>query len=225
MKRSLKQLIMAAGPSMPRPVVKALNNLTSYLELGQQAKEQHFGRPRLFPTREDLFAFAIEQIGSRQLLYLEFGVSDGGTFRYWVDAVRTPSARFVGFDSFEGLPVKWNRENPRGKFSTGGSVPEIEDERAEFVKGWLSDTLPTYRAPEHELLFVNVDVDLYSSTATCLTHVEGLLKIGSYIYFDEYNDRCNEMRAFDEFLDRTGMRFQAVAAVDNMWQWLFRRVA
>ena len=82
-----------------------------------------------------------------------------------------------------------------------------------------------YIAPDHDVLFVNVDADLYSSTTTILDHMEQLLRIGSYVYFDEYNDRCHELKAFDEFIERTGMQFEAIAVVDNMWQWLFQRVA
>ena len=29
-------------------------------------------------------------------------------------------SRFVGFDSFEGLPEDWNSENPKGHFTTQG---------------------------------------------------------------------------------------------------------
>jgi hypothetical protein len=56
-----------------------------------------------------------------------------------------------------------------------------------------------------------------------LGKVEGLLAPGSYLYFDELNDRVHELRAFDEFLARTGMRFRTVAASRELSHVAFRR--
>jgi hypothetical protein len=50
-------------------------------------------------------------------------------------------------------------------------------------------------------MVVNFDADLYSSTK---------VRVGAYLYFDEFNDRHHELRAFDEFLKETGMKFKAV---------------
>jgi glycosyltransferase involved in cell wall biosynthesis len=224
-KPGLKQAVMGLGSRVPQRLIDSANNLTSYLELGQQVTRYGFGRPRRFPRREDLFDHVIDRIGDRALLYLEFGVFQGDTTRYWAERVKSPQARFEGFDSFEGLPTTWNAAFPKGRYSVGGALPEVDDDRVSFHKGWFADTLPGYTAPEHDVLFVNVDADLYSSTVTILHHMAPLLTVGSYLYFDEYNDRCHEMKAFDEFLERTGMSFKAVGVVENMWQWLFERVA
>jgi hypothetical protein len=223
-KTAVKQAILDVGSRAPQRLIDSLNNLTSYLELGQQIRRRHFGRPSHYPTREALFDSTMTRLRSQRLLYLEFGVFEGETIRRWTRGVAHPEARFHGFDSFEGLPATWNAAYPKGLFSTGGVPPTIDDPRVEFFNGWFSDTLPGYTAPEHDVLFVDMDADLYSSTVTVLNHIEDLLTVGSYIYFDEYNDRCHELRAFDEFLERTGMQFRAIAVVDNMWQWLFQRV-
>ena len=59
---------------------------------------------------------------------------------------------------------------------------------------------------------------------TVLDAVEGLLAPGAFLYFDEFNHRADEMRAFAEFLDRTGMRFELFAATPDLAQVAFRRL-
>ena len=53
-----------------------------------------------------------------------------------------PQSRFIGFDSVVGLLEDWARNYPKGALSTGGWVPEIDDERVSLLKGWLQNTLP-----------------------------------------------------------------------------------
>ena len=134
-KSQLKRVVVDIGGRMPQRLVDSLNNLTSYVELGQQAHRRRFGRPQQFRSRDDLFDFAIARIGGRQLLYLEFGVFQGDTTRFWAARVKTPEARFHGFDSFEGLPTTWNAAYPKGRFSTGGAIPIVNDARVEFIRG------------------------------------------------------------------------------------------
>jgi hypothetical protein len=59
----------------------------------------------------------------------------------------------------------------------------------------------------HDRLVVNLDADLYSSTAFVLSQLQPRLPIGSRIYFDEFNHRADELRAFDEFLEETNFTF------------------
>jgi hypothetical protein len=46
---------------------------------------------------------------------------------------------------------------------------------------------------------------------------------GTYIYFDEFNHRNHELRAFDEFRNETGMRFSLVGVTRTMEHAAFRR--
>lgn len=71
---------------------------------------------------------------------------------------------------------------------------------------------------------MNCDADLYSSTVTVLNKIEPWLTPGSFIYFDEFDHRYDEMRAFAEFLDRTGMRFELYAASRDLAHAAFRVV-
>ena len=86
--------------------------------------------------------------------------------RQWSKLLRNPASTLHGFDSFLGLPHDWTLEgHERGYFSTEGQVPEIDDPRVRFFVGWFEETLPQYEWPEHEVLVVVLDADLYSSTS------------------------------------------------------------
>lgn len=176
--------------------------------------------------RYELFRRAAHDIAAKDVLYLEFGVAHGVSMRFWCDLLRSPQSKLHGFDSFEGLPTAWTLGGGRvaGAFSADGHLPDLGDPRTRFFKGWFSETLPKYDWPEHEQLVVNIDADLYSSAVTVLDHVEPHLRPGSLLYFDEFNHRADEMRAFDEFLDRTQMEFELVGATPQLLAVCFRRV-
>lgn len=61
-------------------------------------------------AKGELYDFAAATIGNEPLLYLEFGVYNGGSMRAVPSRFSHPQARFVGFDSFEGLPEPWNTQ-------------------------------------------------------------------------------------------------------------------
>lgn len=94
----------------------------------------------------------------------------------------------------------------------------------EFFKGWFDDTLPKYICPPHELLVINLDADLYSSTSLVLKTLQAHIAPGTYIYFDEFNHRDHELRAFDEFLNETGWKFSLVGTTQTLAQVVFRGV-
>src|SRR5689334_11269923 len=45
-----------------------------------------------------------ESLSSNVINYLEFGVADGHSFRWFVQQNANPGSRFYGFDTFTGLP-------------------------------------------------------------------------------------------------------------------------
>lgn len=154
-------------------------------------------------SREVLWQEAARDLGDKKTLYLEFGVFAGISMRYWSNLLKHPEARLQGFDSFEGLPQAWRHDYPKGEFDVGGRVPIVEDSRVEFFKGWFDQTLPKHVFPAHENLFINCDADLYTSTKTALDSCKQIIRRGTYIYFDEFNDCDHELRAFGEFLEET----------------------
>jgi hypothetical protein len=144
-------------------------------------------------------------------LYLEFGVAAGNSMRTWSEFLRHPESILHGFDCFEGLPEAWG-ECPKGTFSTGGTVPKIDDRRVQFFKGLFDQTLPMYQPPHRDLVVINIDVDLYSSAIYVLRQLRSLMRPGTCIYFDEFFSLGHEERAFREFVLETGSRFDCIGA-------------
>ena len=61
----------------------------------------------------------------------------------------------------------------------------------EFVKGWFEDTLPSLNQP---IAMAFIDVDLVSSTRTCLKYIyPRLIKGGTIFSHDGLLQRCNEV--------------------------------
>jgi hypothetical protein len=73
-------------------------------------------------------------------------------------------------------------------------------------------------------MVVNFDADLYSSTKTVLGFLKDQVRVGAYLYIDEFNDRHHELRALDEFLKETGIKFKAVGAHQILSQVISQRI-
>jgi hypothetical protein len=203
-----------------------LNGVFNYLHAGWWLQAHRFRPGVRVGSREELFRIMAAEIAERIVLYLEFGVAKGASIRQWSRLLRNPQSALHGFDSFLGLPHDWSLEgHERGYFTTGGCPPETDDPRVRFFVGWFEDTLPDYRWPEHEVLVVVMDADLYTSTATALQHVKDRLVPGSYLYFDQFHHRCDELRAFAELLDENPFTFELVAASGDLSMVAFKRVA
>ena len=165
------------------------------------------------PDRISLYQFILEREGlAGPIDYLEFGVARGASIRWWVEHNPHPDSKFVGFDTFEGLPADWE-SFPTGAFSAGGEAPAIADARCSFVKGLFQDTLPgwlTGRELTHRVV-LNIDADLYGSTLLALTQLLPRLKSGDIIIFDEFNNYLHEYRAFIDATTAHARSFTAIA--------------
>jgi hypothetical protein len=216
----IRNTLLAVGPRLSDSSIANLQRVLSYLELGRWCAHQTAGRQRVksLHADKDLFALALAQVRGTRPLYLEFGVYEGESMRWWSEHLTAPGARLIGFDSFKGLPEAW-RGLGVGHFATSGP-PIFDDPRVSFVQGWFDDTVPSFDPPEHDQLIVNIDCDLYSSTATVLQRIEQWLVPGSLLYFDELADRDHEMRALFELVTRTGARLRPLGWAQGL-HWLF----
>jgi hypothetical protein len=205
-------------------LIYRLDSALNYLEVGRWMRAHGFDTSRRFTGKHALFRVIADEVADKDVLYLEFGVHLGNSLRYWSKTLRNPRAKLHGFDSFEGLPENWNERKQKGHFSTGGQVPEIDDARVTFYRGWFEETLPAYVMPEHEVLVANLDADLYSSTLYALTALEPKLRSGDFLYFDQFMDRHHELRAFDEFLASSDIEFRFRAANRNLSAVVFQVV-
>lgn len=224
LRNTLKQAVTQVGAACSLPMLSSINSALNYLWVGRWMREQGFRVQRRAESREQMFEDIAAKIGGREVLYLEFGVYGGTSIRKWSQLLHNPSSKLHGFDSFEGLPKSWEGVD-KGRFTTGGSIPEIDDPRVSFFKGWFSDTLPKYKLPSHDVLFVTFDADLYSSTKTVLDFIRPYVSAGTYFYFDEFHFRDHELRAFDEFLSETGHVFNVIAADRGLSRVLFRCIS
>ena len=177
---------------------------------------------RRYERRYDLYRFVLEHqaLGREPIDYLEFGVARGASLEWWVRSHTHPDSRFVGFDTFRGLPEAWHAGAPRGAFSTEGRVPDIRDSRCRFEVGLFQDTLPAHlqRSFLRNRLVIHMDADLYSSTLYVLMALAPVLKPGDLILFDEFDDVRNEFRALQDCLAAFPLRYEVVAEVNRYMQ-------
>jgi O-methyltransferase len=156
-------------------------------------------------SREAVWDEAIALLGkTNPVLYLEFGVYQGYSIRYFSERLSSPRTALYGFDCFEGLPEQWGKID-RGTFSTGGAIPDIADSRVQFVKGLFQDTVPGFLAKlpregtapdQRPQVFVHFDADLYSSTLFLLTTLWHHFPTYHFC-FDEFMG--DELRALSDF--------------------------
>lgn len=209
--RIFKQFLTLVGARLPKTSAEKLQAAVNYILIGQWMRERRLHLERRYVDRQGVWSPVATLVRDERVLFLEFGVYRGDSIRWWASALKNPETRLHGFDSFTGLPEDggpWST----GQFDTGGSVPVIDDPRVKFFKGWFDEILPTYAAPRHDVLVLNMDADLYSSTICVLRALRPHIKRGTFIYFDEFNQITHEARAFDEFMAESGLKFRAVSS-------------
>ena len=121
-----------------------------------------------------------------------------------------------GFDSFQGLPEDWKAGEGAGSYSTAGRLPRVAA-NVTLHPGWFEQTLPPFLdAHPGPVRLLHVDCDIYSSTRTVLEALAPRLQAGSVIVFDDMlgypGYEAHELRAFEELVERTGLRWELLAA-------------
>ena len=215
-RRNAKQFIIRSGLGPFRPYVDAIS---AYSKYGDWLKQN--SSVQMFSKREEMYDYLnLEMVGDEPVDYLEFGVYQGYTIKYWSTINSNPNSRFYGFDSFEGLPEDWSGafvHVPKGTFTTEGMVPEIDDPRVSFHKGWFQSSLPLFLQTfdSRNKLLIHCDADLYTSTLYVLCTLHNLFKSGSLIVFDEFSGATDEFRAFMDYTSSFLQKFRVVAQVGS----------
>jgi hypothetical protein len=159
-------------------------------------------------TRKEFYQQIITEknLENERIFYMEFGVFQGKSFKYWLEHNKNPNSLFFGFDTFTGLPEDWGHI-AKGHFDVGGSIPQIEDHRHQFFKGLFHDTLPKFLDEKVTLLkkpiklIIHFDADLYSSTLYTLIKMAPFFKDGDILIFDEFFSVVNASTEFRGYLD------------------------
>lgn len=159
--------------------------------------------PDFVISREELYNFFNNGIVN----YYEFGVADGKSFKYWVKNNHHIDSRFVGYDTFEGLPERWGIY---GKGEMASEIPQLNDSRVEFRKGLFQDTLGMI---DTNPKIVHLDADLYSSTLFVLYTMRWAK--GDIIIFDDFNVMPHVFRAFWDWGDSNKINYKVLLATKN----------
>jgi len=148
----------------------------------------------------ELLAFGIDLLALPRDLegcVVEAGAFKGGSSAKISLFAKLANRPLIIFDSFEGLPE--NCENHeysikghsiKNWFAGGefcGSLEEVkknisdygEKDVCSFIKGWFDETMPNF---SRKIAALYLDVDLASSTRTCLKYLYPLVVSGGFIY-------------------------------------------
>jgi hypothetical protein len=209
-----KQALTLVGRTVPEKWALHAQITLNYVKLGRWMTNNGFRVVRRFPNRLRLFDALAKDVAQAKTLYLEFGVYQGESIRYWSRLLKHPESLLHGFDSFEGLPEDFDPRRGLYKraFDVGGTPPLLEDPRVSFSKGWFTDVLREYQVPSHDQLVVTLDADLYSSTLFVLRHLDQHIVPGTFLYFDDMSQPDHEPRAFTDYMQESGKQFRLFGA-------------
>ena len=154
-------------------------------------------------------------------LVLEFGTATGRTlnqFAHWL-----PHNTIQGFDSWQGLPEKFN-DLPAGHFAQ--ELPWVLS-NCRLIQGWFGarpaqdqSSIPEFTAQtfanEHKgpIALLHLDADLYSSTKTVLDVFAKQIVPGTVILFNEYWNHPtwlkHEYKAWQEHVKTFGRDYEYI---------------
>lgn len=123
-----------------------------------------------------------------QGLALEFGVWSARSTNIIANKLHNQTVH--GFDSFEGLPEKWDMSKSgdgieKGHFAVD-KLPEVKP-NIKLWKGWFDDTIPVFKKEYiDDICFLHIDCDLYSSTKTIFDELNNQIVKNTIIVFDEF---------------------------------------
>jgi len=201
-----------------------ISKLSKWVKQTQMPKFNDFySKHHDYNKRYELYEHVIKSEKLTKIYYIEFGVAQGHSFKWWVNKIKSKDSRFVGFDTFRGLPEDWGYFK-KGDMSADDSLPNIDDERCQFVKGIFQETLPPFLIEFKTDLrkVIHMDADIYSSTLFALTMIGPYLNKDDILIFDEFNVPLHEFKAFTEFINSYYVKVKVIGAVNNYYQTAFK---
>ena len=161
--------VLIASPESDHPYTRSIKWVFSLTQL-----------PKIFFNRWDFYN-AVIALAEKSRPFYEFGVWNGISFQYFINTFE----KGFGFDTFTGLPESWHDNQPKGTYSSFGSVPKITG--GEFIVGEFKSTLPKFFSQKRPLAsLINFDADLYSSTLCALNYSNKVIDEKSILIFDQF---------------------------------------
>lgn len=205
-----------------------LSKLSLWINRNKQNAYHDFPSKWDYQKRYPLYQKVLEaeNLIHEPINYLEFGVANGQSFRWFLSINKNETSAFWGFDTFTGLPEDFGVYK-KGMFNTNNKVPEISDNRGHFLQGLFQQTLPpflkTFKDDKRKVIML--DADLYSATLFTLASLSPLLNKGDIIFFDEFSVPTQEFKAFHEFQHAyPQINLQFIGAANNFYFTAFKVV-
>ena len=173
-----------------------------------------------YEKRYPLYKWVIttEKLNDQPINYIEFGVSEGYSFRWFLQEISNSQSKFYGFDTFTGLPEDWGPFK-KGAMSTNNQPPVITDSRGKFFQGLFQQTIPGFltELDPSKRNVILLDADLYSATLYALTKLAPFLKKGDIIIFDEFAVPTHEFKAYSDFTESYYIDLKLIGAANNYY--------
>jgi O-methyltransferase len=147
-------------------------------------------------------------------IIVEVGIYKGGTLNEM--AARLPWQRFIGYDTFEGLPAPTYYDQQTVNPHNQGDFNDSDFQRlSDFFSnkgiGIVRCRFP-HDVPDQAISFAHLDVDLWHDTLESLKYLERNLVLGGRVVVDDYGwiQTPGVKTAVDAFLDNPLSRLVAV---------------
>jgi len=176
--------------NIPLPYHNRIELIKSFFKISLNIESPH--------TLAEILAYTttiLETPKSIKGCFVEAGCYKGGSTAKFSLATAITKRKLIVFDSFEGIPETyekhdkdiWGRLTGFKKGDYCGTLTEVRENVlkygnlnvCEFIKGWFEDTMPNFKQP---IAGIYLDVDLASSTRTCLKYLYPLLEPGGVLY-------------------------------------------
>ena len=197
-----------------------LSNLSAWINQNRKIEYNDFPSNWDYNKRFQLYKWVMEKEGlvNNPVNYLEFGVADGHSFRWFLNENKAPGSSFHGFDTFTGLPEDFGFYK-KGTFNRNQQVPQIDDPRGHFYQGLFQQTLPLFLSNFNNTNrnIIMLDADIYSATLYAITSMVPFLKKDDIIFFDEFTVPTHEFRAFRDFTQSYYINLELIGAASNYY--------
>ena len=217
-RKFLRAVLLPVIEEVFKKEAKNIRRMRQLIALEETARfiEKNVPKHPFISDRLELIKIASKRVTDdlKKGLICEFGVFKGESINYISKLF--PDHNIFGFDAFfNGLPetfIEWS--SPKGAFKLE-NLPVVS-QNVELIPGYFHDSLPGFIEKHKEpFIFVHIDCDLYSSTKVIFNITDSKFQPGTVIVFDDYFNypgwQDQEIKAFMEFITKSGLGFEYIA--------------